>query len=127
MTSNYGFTDGAPVRGLNYYRLKQVDKDGKFVYSGVVVIRNNGAFVKTQIIPNPVHNMATISIMLAEKEDLQVRVIDASGKLARSYKFSGNNGENQFLLNDLGNLPTGVYTVDIRGQQTSIQQKLMKY
>jgi hypothetical protein len=127
MTSNYGFTDGAPVKGLNYYRLKQVDKDGKFVYSGVVVIRNNGAFVKAQIIPNPVHNMATISIMLAQKEDLQVRVIDASGKLARSYKFTGNNGENQFLLNDLGNLPTGVYTVDIRGQQTSIQQKLMKY
>lgn len=127
VTSKYAYTDGAPIKGLNYYRLKQVDKDGKYVYSNVVVIRNNGAFTKTQIIPNPVHNMATISIMLAQKEELQVRLIDGTGKLARSYRFTGNSGENQFFINDLGNLPAGIYTIDIRGQQTSIQERLMKY
>lgn len=127
LVTHYNFTDNAPLTGLNYYRLKQVDKDGKYVYSNVVIIRNNGAFVKTQIIPNPVHNTATISIMLSQKEDLQIRLIDGAGKLARTYKFSGTNGENQFLISDLANLPTGIYTLDIRGQQTSIQEKLVKY
>ncbi|MGA0557875.1 hypothetical protein ACO2Q8_14555 [Larkinella sp. VNQ87] len=32
----YGFTDEAPVLGTNYYRLRQVDQDGRFAYSKII-------------------------------------------------------------------------------------------
>ena len=35
-TQNYSTTDSKPVAGTNYYRLKQVDNDGKFALSSIV-------------------------------------------------------------------------------------------
>ena len=32
----YGFTDAAPLKGANYYRLRQVDRDGRFDYSKIL-------------------------------------------------------------------------------------------
>jgi hypothetical protein len=32
----YGFTDAAPLKGTNYYRLRQVDRDGRFEYSKIL-------------------------------------------------------------------------------------------
>ncbi|GAB3914480.1 hypothetical protein GCM10028803_60020 [Larkinella knui] len=32
----YGFTDEAPLKGTNYYRLRQVDRDGRFEYSKIL-------------------------------------------------------------------------------------------
>ncbi|MBS1512155.1 MAG: hypothetical protein JST86_15005 [Bacteroidetes bacterium] len=36
----YNFTDNHPVTGLNYYRLKQVDLDGQYTLSDIIVLRN---------------------------------------------------------------------------------------
>lgn len=33
---NYNFIDGSPLNGQNFYRLKQLDKDGKYRYSDVI-------------------------------------------------------------------------------------------
>jgi hypothetical protein len=35
LPSNYSFVDPAPLNGPNYYRLKESDLDGKFMYSGI--------------------------------------------------------------------------------------------
>lgn len=32
-THYYNFTDNTPALGINYYRLKQVDKDARYTYS----------------------------------------------------------------------------------------------
>ena len=34
--SNYQFTDAKVLSGNNFYRLKQIDNDGQFVYSSVI-------------------------------------------------------------------------------------------
>src|SRR5690606_477794 len=38
---NYQTVDDRPLAGMSYYRLKQVDYDGRFTYSELVVIRNS--------------------------------------------------------------------------------------
>ncbi|RAK02313.1 hypothetical protein LX87_00433 [Larkinella arboricola] len=34
----YGFSDPAPLKGTNYYRLRQVDRDGTYAYSKIVAV-----------------------------------------------------------------------------------------
>lgn len=51
--TDYRFTDNAPVTGLNYYRLSQVDVDGKIRYLNIrkISIRANKSM---EVYPNPV-------------------------------------------------------------------------
>lgn len=39
LRQEYFFTDYNPLNGVNYYRLKQVDYDGKYEYSNIVYVR----------------------------------------------------------------------------------------
>ena len=56
---SYSFIDGKPYQGITYYRLKQVDFDGKYNYSKIVLIdiddvgRNEFGFI---MYPNPTKN-----------------------------------------------------------------------
>jgi extracellular elastinolytic metalloproteinase len=54
---DYSFVDRNPANGKNYYRLYQVDKDGKFSYSPVVIIDFDNSFVIT-LAPNPAKDYA---------------------------------------------------------------------
>lgn len=36
--TNYSFTDAVPINGINYYRLKQVDVNGKFEYTNIIQV-----------------------------------------------------------------------------------------
>ncbi|WP_210463189.1 YDG domain-containing protein [Rufibacter roseolus] len=52
----YSFTDAAAPAGTVYYRLKQVDFDGKFEYSKVIAVKADGkasAQASLQAYPNP--------------------------------------------------------------------------
>lgn len=58
-TQRYSFTDNKVLNGMNYYRLKQVDLDGKSTYSKVVNLRFNGG-EDIAIYPNPVSDQFTV-------------------------------------------------------------------
>ena len=51
----YGTLDKAPLAGLSYYRLRQVDRDGKFAYSPVATVRFDGNAATPALLayPNP--------------------------------------------------------------------------
>jgi hypothetical protein len=81
----YAFEDLSPMRGANYYRLRQVDKDGRFSYSSVVLEQRGGRFAGN-IFPNPV--IETLQINNAE-EDTRVHLYDVLGKLVLETTING--------------------------------------
>ena len=58
-TVDYTLTDVKPARGVNYYRLKQVDTDGDFVLSKVVSVEVS-SIKKMQVFPNPARDIVSV-------------------------------------------------------------------
>ncbi|MES1219374.1 MAG: T9SS type A sorting domain-containing protein, partial [Bacteroidota bacterium] len=55
----YQATDGLPLKGYNYYRIRQTDKDGKFSYSKTVLVNvTNGGSIT--LWPNPASETVTV-------------------------------------------------------------------
>ncbi len=58
-TNSYSFKDNNLIDGVNYYRLKSVDKDGAIMYSKVVSVQlivNRLPFI---VVPNPARDVIT--------------------------------------------------------------------
>jgi hypothetical protein len=56
----YRFTDDKPVQQQHYYRLKQVDMDGRYIFSNIILLTNKGNKQNVLVFPNPAVNSATI-------------------------------------------------------------------
>jgi hypothetical protein len=79
--SSYAFTDRNPVAGINYYRLKQVDFDGRFDYSDVKTVNFDAELAERSItvFPNPVVDFVRINTGV--DENLNLRIYDVAGNL----------------------------------------------
>ena len=108
--SAYSFTDNALPKlnnqSLIYYRLKQVDKDGKYQYSRVAVVNIKQVSV-TSVFPNPNNGLFNVSTSGTSKL-LDVLIVDASGKQVYHQQF-GNASSALIHLPEV----KGVYYVKI--------------
>ena len=105
----FSYSDVQPLPGLNYYRLKMTDADGKVNYSSVVALLNKKTgFELINISPNVVKSNALLNISAAEKMQLNLLVTDISGRqlLSKSYQLIA--GSNQLSIN-VAHLARAVY------------------
>lgn len=77
----YSFEDALPHKGLNYYRLKQVDGNGAFKYSIIVkVFFGDAGMNELKLFPQPVQSTLNV-VFGGNGNNVFVQVYDASGKL----------------------------------------------
>ncbi|WP_169720014.1 FG-GAP-like repeat-containing protein [Dyadobacter alkalitolerans] len=79
--NTYSFVDFKPQIGLNYYRLKMVDRDKTFAYSSIKAVTLEGK--ETSLFPNPVSNTLNID---SEVPNTEIVIFDVSGKQILSQK-----------------------------------------
>jgi hypothetical protein len=100
----YIFKDEKPSNGVTYYRLKQLDFDGRFEYSKIVAIAQKGDNV-VSVFPNPSNGVFTLS-GLENIEDEQISIVNSIGQnIAITVQ---NDGQM-----DLSAYPSGVYYLRI--------------
>jgi F5/8 type C domain/Secretion system C-terminal sorting domain/Fibronectin type III domain len=117
---HYSINDNKPSPGTNYYRLKEVDKDGKFYLSPIVSVKfdvPNGF----EIYPNPTTDYANITTQRDPITD--VKLMDATGKTIQNIHLSGT--ETTYRLN-VSALPLGIYFVSVKTNTAIYRQKLVK-
>ncbi len=122
----YSFIDNAELGRVNYYRLHQVDYDGKAAYSRVLIIRNDIGNVVMNISPNPIGSFVNISLTLERDEAIKIHLYDQLGRQVKQYNVQGNKGLNSFNISDLNSLPGGTYTVELIGKSIKTRQQIMK-
>jgi hypothetical protein len=79
-SKTYSFVHNTPVQGFNYYRIKQVDIDGRFSYSKIINLFKGEAQKTTMVGPNPVNDVLHV---IESKEGLlkKIEVFDMNGRV----------------------------------------------
>ena len=99
---DYFFTDRSPSSGVNYYRLNQIDFDGKSTLSDPIAVSFGSGAVGVMAYPNPVVNQLNVSGLVAGD---RIKLLDLSGRIIKEQAFSGSNSS---VLN-LDKINAGVY------------------
>lgn len=125
VTKQYNFNDdiSAMNAGLFYYRLKQVDISGHEKYSPVVTIKHNSKGFDVSASPNPFTDHLRVQVESDKKENAIIVLTHLDGKRIRVQNTSINKGSNVILLDELDNLPGGVYLLHIN---TGTEKRTLK-
>lgn len=108
---NYSFTDVSPLNGINYYRLKMVDKDGTFEYSKIVSITNkdNHSIAINYIELSAANNTASVIINSTKAQTANLSIIDVSGRTVLNTGIQLQKGNN--TINKTVSLSGGIYYI----------------
>lgn len=120
--SRYTYMDNNPARGINYYRLKQTDFDGKFTYSELKTVMFE-TVETVKIYPTLVNDVIVIETGHDLDSDLTVIVRDLTGREYESYLIPSKSNKIELSLNDL--VP-GSYFVTIYNNNSITTQRIIK-
>lgn len=108
----YSYEDKHPLAGTTYYKLAQVDNDGKTTYSQTVLIKRlNGNKVELiSVYPNPARSSVNVVVVSPSSQKISVAVVDMNGKIVKQQSLLAKAGDNAIDLN-VKDLPSGTYWV----------------
>ena len=109
---DYAFADTRPMGGVNYYRLKLVDRDGSTDISNTIAVMFTGDGTGVVAWPNPAQDLLNLSFGRWEDGVLVVRVLDATGRSVLEHRPNAASGEGVISLNT-GTLAPGAYVVHV--------------
>ncbi len=114
-------TNSYPLRDPNivalkasviYYRIKQYDRDGRFIYSEIQTLRMKDNASAVFIYPNPARSFINVEADMVQAAQVSIRISDGAGKEVNHTEFKGNNGLNIQRI-DVTNLAAGRYVMTI--------------
>lgn len=115
---NYSFAHNTPAVGKNYYRLKQMDYDGAFDYSKVVIIDLRKTDGNLSVHPTLVNDFMQVNF--ASQQTATATIQDQTGRPILQQTIAANAG---FARLNTSNLPQGLYflTVVSEGRRESVR------
>jgi hypothetical protein len=110
----YSSDDVKPIAGTNYYRLKQIDNDGRSTLSKVVSLKGDkiSSIQLMGIYPNPVVNRLNILVASPFNNSVKLVVTDLAGKIVMQQTKALTAGDNNLDVN-VDELPAGSYFVKL--------------
>ncbi|MBL7815103.1 MAG: T9SS type A sorting domain-containing protein [Saprospiraceae bacterium] len=113
--TNYTLDDITPLKGMNYYRLLQVDFDGKQSYSSVIAVATDKKTVFS-VYPNPTNGI--VNVVNQSDSETQIEVLNSLGEIVLKTDTAMSTTLN------LTHLSAGIYV--IRTSNGDIQ-RIVKY
>ena len=119
-TGDYSAEDTNPLYGINFYRIKQIDKDGKESVSIVRSILFGKTIPEFVVYPNPVNSGILNYILLnaGNNSKLHLQLFDAGGRLVKTIFTVTNRG--YFSAREL---PLGMYILRMTDNNDNIVNK----
>jgi hypothetical protein len=124
----YKSYDLNPNEGNNFYRIRQVDKDGHASYSKVITIYYAKGKISTIIYPNPVKDVLSVKVANSVKrDDIVLRLTNTAGQVIAQQPATLKVGEIEIKM-DVSAFPPQVYFLKITnsGNETISIEKIVK-
>lgn len=104
-SGHYSYEDLLPAKELSYYRIKQLDQDGRFTYSSVIVVNNRKKEVR--VYPNPAVDKLMIENYSGQK--YTIRIMNNMGE--EVFMVAYETSVNEI---DVSRFNKGVYLLEIQ-------------
>ncbi|MEO6330335.1 MAG: T9SS type A sorting domain-containing protein [Ginsengibacter sp.] len=125
---SYSITDDASsvTSSMVYYRLRQLDFDGKSSYSKVVAVKLKSLNKEINISPNPFTSYLNVNMEWSSNEIITVKVINVQGKEVVSKNIQMSKGLNYISIDELSKLSAGNYFIQFISSTERTTKKITK-
>ena len=125
-SSSYTFNDPASIINTAFYRLKLLNnKSIEYKYSKIASVYNTGgSFTITTV--NPFKNSLKMNVFVPSEGVIEFNLCDIFGNIVKKKTMELYKGNSQQTLDDLYNLPTGIYILRAQFNGNVVQNKLIK-
>ena len=124
VTNSYSFVDDFYNDKTAYYRIKQVDYNGEFMYHRIIAsscFKDEFEVVNQQLMANSLD----LIINSVQDEKILVQLFDIHGKLIVESSEQLKLGNNKITLDNF-NINSGIYLVNLVGEIHHYQNKLFR-
>ena len=129
IVSKYHYSDNQlPDANALYYRLKQIDFDGKYSYSKVIKIEvaQDAVEMGFDVSPNPFVDNIRISYQLNGPEVVCYELINSEGQLIKKGYENANQNQGQFVITLDEHIGSGLYFLQIKHHNRNYIHKIIK-
>ena len=117
-TINYVDFDNQPFKGVSYYRLKQTDFNGDYVYSEIRVIELKKE-LELRVYPNPATESFTVELSLLE--DAEIKITNELGQIIKTKKLNDFNR----ITFDSSSMSSGIYFIQVISNDSVFLEKII--
>lgn len=123
--NNYAFNVPNLLPSTYYFRLKQLDFDGKTRYSSTKSVAISGNNFDAKVFPNPTKSDLNLEFYLEKESAMTVTLINQIGQIVFDLPVKKYDAGRQIVLLNTANLPSGVYFYRCEAAQASVQGKVV--
>jgi hypothetical protein len=123
----YTFNDLNVTQGIvYYYRLKQVDNNGNYQYTGIVQaeLTGAGAFTVMNFVPNPTSGNTQLTVVTTKEQEITVDFYDMLGQKVLTSIQQLNVGTNRIDFN-LQRFASGTYSAVVTSDDQLYTKKIV--
>jgi hypothetical protein len=118
----YNFLHAEPHTGVNYYRIRQIDYDGRYTYSAIKSVEIDHDADELRIFPNPSGDVIWLNYTVENLHEQHISILNSQGKIVRNLPSSILEDKNI----DISGLPSGSYILQITNDKKSSFSKFVK-
>lgn len=123
--ADYRFSDVTPLAGRSFYRLRELDDDGKFHFSKMLEIVRAAQENTLSVFPSPTAANLTLNWQSTVEGQISFHILHPDGRVAIAITKAISKGENKFDL-EVQHLPSGTYLLWAKCEQFVHTQRFVK-
>jgi len=125
-TLTYSFNDNSPYSGVSYYRIKQVDYNGGYEYSGVIDVDVLTSIKVKSVKANQFTKSIEMTIVSPDDQVVMLDIFDLLGRTVHTENIDVQQGDNRHEV-DLSDVTGGIHIMKITTSHKIYEWKQMTW
>ncbi|MCY7422513.1 MAG: T9SS type A sorting domain-containing protein, partial [Chitinophagaceae bacterium] len=127
LVTTYNLFDANPLNGVNFYRIKTIDKSGQVTYSRMMKVNISSGITQVTVYPNPTNgNTIALQISNLKKGSYTLTLTNKTGQQIINKVIEHTGGSATETLEFLKACAAGVYRLKLSGEGATITRQVIK-